>query len=132
MRRSGEIMDLWNKVKDKLSKTLDEVETRSGELKDSIHFELEISKLKNQLEELHSERGKAYSEIGEDLYNLISSGLSYKQAAEKLSGKISFIDGVKAKIESLEAAINEAYQSNHNNSRAEHSVDVPNQSGEKD
>ena len=128
MRRSGEIMDLWNKVKDKLSKTLDEVETRSGELKDSIHFELEISKLKNQLEELYSERGKAYSEIGEDLYNLISSGLSYKQAAEKLSGKISFIDGVKAKIESLESAINEAYQSNHNNSRA----DVPNQSGEKD
>lgn len=125
-------MDLWNKVRDKLSKTLDEVEVRSGELKDSIHFELEISKLKNHLEELRMERAKAYSEIGEDFYNFISSGMTPQETAEKLSEKISFVDGIREKTASLETTINEAYQSKHNDSKVDQSVDVPNQGGEKD
>ena len=55
-------MDLWNKVKNSLNKTLDEVETRSGEIKDSIHFQLELHKLKNHLSELREEQLKVFTE----------------------------------------------------------------------
>ena len=79
-------MDLWNKVKNSLNKTLDEVESRSGEFKDSIHFQLELHKLKNHLDELREEQLRAFTEIGQDYFSAISEGLP----AEKIEANFGF------------------------------------------
>ena len=70
-------MDLWNKVKNSLNKTLDEVETRSGEIKDSIHFQLELHKLKNHLSELREEQLKVFTEIGQDYFSSVSDSSAF-------------------------------------------------------
>ena len=103
-------MDLWNKVKNSLNKTLDEVETRSGEIKDSIHFQLELHKLKNHLSELSEEQLKVFTEIGQDYFLSVSQSLSAEKIVEKLSAKVSFIEDIQDRIKNLQEEINAAYQ----------------------
>ena len=103
-------MDLWNKVKNSLNKTLDEVETRSGEIKDSIHFQLELHKLKNHLSELREEQLKVFTEIGQDYFSSVSQSLSAEKIVEKLSTKVSFIEDVQDRMKDLQEEINAAYQ----------------------
>ena len=103
-------MDLWNKVKNSLNKTLDEVETRSGEIKDSIHFQLELHKLKNHLSELREEQLKVFAEIGQDYFSSVSESLSAEKIVEKLSTKVSFIEDIQDRMKNLQEEINTAYQ----------------------
>ena len=103
-------MDLWNKVKNSLNKTLDEVETRSGEIKDSIHFQLELHKLKNHLSELREEQLKVFAEIGQDYFSSVSESLSAEKIVEKLSTKVSFIEDIQDRMKNLQEEINAAYQ----------------------
>ena len=103
-------MDLWNKVKNSLNKTLDEVETRSGEIKDSIHFQLELHKLKNHLSELREEQLKVFTEIGQDYFSSVSQSLSAEKIVEKLSTKVSFIEDIQDRMKNLQEEINAAYQ----------------------
>ena len=104
-------MDIWNKVKNSLNKTLDEVETRSGEIKDSIHFQLELHKLKNHLDELREEHRKALTEIGQDYVASVSKEISAEQIFARLSTKDSFVQDIKQKMKDLQEEINVAYQS---------------------
>ena len=103
-------MDLWNKVKNSLNKTLDEGETRSGEIKDSIHFQLELHKLKNHLSELREEQLKVFAEIGQDYFSSVSESLSAEKIVEKLSTKVSFIEDIQDRMKNLQEEINAAYQ----------------------
>ena len=103
-------MDLWDKVKSSLNKTLDEVESRSGEIKETIHFQLELHKLKNQLEEFREEERKIFLEIGQDYFASISEGLSSERIVEILSTKISFVKDLHLRMKDLQREINLAYQ----------------------
>ena len=103
-------MDLWDKVKSSLNKTLDEVESRSGEIKETIHFQLELHKLKNQLEEFREEERKIFLEIGQDYFASISEGLTSERIVEILSTKISFVKDLHLRMKDLQREINLAYQ----------------------
>ena len=89
---------------------MDEVETRSGEIKDSIHFQLELHKLKNHLSELREEQLKVFTEIGQDYFSSVSESLSAEKIVEKLSTKVSFIEDIQDRMKNLQEEINAAYQ----------------------
>ena len=112
-------MDLWKKVKNSLNKTLDEVESRSGEIKDSIHFQLELHKLKNHLDELREEQLNAYREIGQDYFASVCEDLSAEKIKEKLSTKVSFIEDIQQRMKNLQEDINVAYQAQEKKKRSE-------------
>ena len=110
-------MDLWNKVKNSLNKTLDEVESRSGEFKDSIHFQLELHKLKNHLDELREEQLRAFTEIGQDYFSAISEGLPAEKIEANLSTKVSFVGDIQQRMKDLQEDINVAYQAQEQKKR---------------
>lgn len=112
-------MDLWNKVKNSLNKTLDEVESRSGEIKDNIHFQLELHKLKNHLNELRDEQLKVFTEIGQDYFAAVSEDLSAEKIKVNLSAKVSFIEDIQQRMKNLQEDINVAYQVQEKKKRSE-------------
>ncbi len=111
-------MDLWGKVKNSLNKTLDEVESRSGEIKETIHFQLELHKLKNQLEEFREEERKIFLEIGQDYFESVSEGLSSERIETILNTKISFVKDLRQRMKDLQEEINLAYQKQEENGRS--------------
>ena len=111
-------MDLWDKVKNSLNKTLDEVESRSGEIKETIHFQLELHKLKNQLEEFREEERKIFLEIGQDYFESVSEGMSSERINTILSTKISFVKDLHQRMKDLQEEINLAYQKQEENGRS--------------
>ena len=111
-------MDLWDKVKNSLNKTLDEVESRSGEIKETIHFQLELHKLKNQLEEFREEERKIFLEIGQDYFESISEGLSSERIDTILNTKISFVKDLRQRMKDLQEEINLAYQKQEEDGRS--------------
>ena len=112
-------MDLWKKVKNSLNKTLDEVESRSGEIKDNIHFQLELHKLKNHLDELREEQLNAFTEIGQDYFTAVSEDLSAEKIKENLSTKVSFIEDIQQRMKNLQEDINVAYKAQEQKKRSE-------------
>ena len=111
-------MDLWDKVKNSLNKTLDEVESRSGEIKETIHFQLELHKLKNQLEEFREEERKIFLEIGQDYFESVLEGLSSERIDTILNTKISFVKDLRQRMKDLQEEINLAYQKQEENGRS--------------
>lgn len=124
-------MDLWHKVKDRLSKTLDQVEARSSELKESIHFQLEINKLKSQLDEIRLEQLTAYREIGEDYYSLSTQGVDFDKIKLKLAEKVDFVSDLVKKMESLQREINDAY-TKQRDAESEQNMDSSKKKEERD
>ncbi len=111
-------MDLWDKVKNSLNKTLDEVELRSGEIKETIHFQLELHKLKNQLEEFREEERKIFLEIGQDYFESVSEGLPSERINTILNTKISLVKDLHQRMKDLQEEINLAYQKQEENGRS--------------
>ena len=101
-------MDLWDKVKDSLGKTLTSVESHARDLKDSVDHELKIRKLKSRIEDLKGEIQDLHREVGETV--LESFRHDKPVAMDQFSQHLDLLQALEKKIKDVETELNELYQ----------------------
>jgi len=103
----GDEMAIWDEIKEGLSKTLTDVESKAQELKDTVHSEFELIRLKSDLEEIRKEEEEVFLDMGQKLYQLLESGEN--PTPQHFKSQTDYLEGLKLKVENLQTKINDFY-----------------------
>ncbi len=116
-------MEFWDKVKDRVGKTLSTVESRARDIKDSVDQELKIRKLKNLIEDLRAEIGELHREAGESVLESLRQEKSLDPTSFKQH--LEYLLALEKKVRDVEEQLNEIYQEDQSASSSEEIVVDP-------
>jgi hypothetical protein len=101
-------MEIWEKFRDNLSKTLTEGKKQAVLLKEQVNDELQVSRIKKKLQAAKDDETSVLKSMGEKIYRKLNAGEDIIK--EDFIPDFEYISGLKKRMADLENEINQIYE----------------------